>query len=355
MYSESENKSVGDKAKESYRDNMPESLGGRPPTVTEQGKEKLESAKQTATDETRSAKHEMGGDKSLTKQAKETYRDNMPESLGGRPQTLTEEGKEKFDATKERIQNETRSGKTLTEQGKEGYRENMPESLGGRPPTVTEQGKEKLGTAKQRIEDETRSAKHEMGGDKSLTEQAKETYRDLGGRPPTITEKGKEKLDSVKQRTDELRSGEHVGDEALGQKSLLQKGKEMYRGNMPQVLGGRPSTVSEEFKDLDSTQPEVDNPSRVKESLSGQMEDLSIENRQQDSSLKGKSLPEQAKTIYRENMPELLGGRPATLAEKGQQRVQDEARSAKEVGHEVAEKGKAKVDNASEKIESELR
>jgi hypothetical protein len=327
------------------------STGYENKSVGEQGKEKFDSAKQTAKDETRSAKHEMGGDKSLTEQAKETYRDNMPESLGGRPPTVAEQGKEKFDTAKQRVEDETRSAKhemggdkSLSEQAKETYRDNMPESLGGRPPTVTEQGKEKFDSAKQRTEDELRSGKQRVedetrtvGGGKSLLDKGKEAYKDnmpetLGGRPPTLTEQGKQST-----------------DEALGHKSLLQKGKEMFRDNMPQFLGGRPPTASEELKDtVDSRQPEVDNASRSKESLSGQMEDLSIDNRPQDGSIKGKSLTEQAKTIYRENMPEALGGRPATLAEKGQQRVHDEARSAGEVGHEVAFQGKAKLDNASE-------
>eukprot|EP00456_Euglypha_rotunda_P011295 TRINITY_DN1293_c0_g3_i2.p1 TRINITY_DN1293_c0_g3~~TRINITY_DN1293_c0_g3_i2.p1 ORF type:complete len:189 (+),score=13.24 TRINITY_DN1293_c0_g3_i2:85-651(+) len=184
----------------------------------------------------------------------------------------------------------------------------MPEALGGRPPTVAEQGKEKLDSGKQRVEDEARTAKE---GGKTLLDMGKELYRDtmpeaLGGRPPTLTEYGKMST-----------------DEALGHKSLLQKGKEVVRDTMPQALGGRPPTASEEIKDT------VDNV-RSKETLSEKMEDLSIDNRSQDDSLKARSLAQQAKAIYKENMPEALGGRPATLAEKGQQRIQDEARSVKE-------------------------
>eukprot|EP00456_Euglypha_rotunda_P053558 TRINITY_DN4323_c0_g1_i1.p1 TRINITY_DN4323_c0_g1~~TRINITY_DN4323_c0_g1_i1.p1 ORF type:complete len:378 (-),score=87.42 TRINITY_DN4323_c0_g1_i1:30-1085(-) len=326
---------------------MPESLGGRPPTVAEKGKEKLYSAKQSIDDETRSAKREIGAEKTLGDKAKETYRDAMPESLGGRPPTVAEKGKEKLDSAKQRIDDEARSAKyetgidrSLGDKAKETYRETMPESLGGRSPTVAEKGKEKLDSAKQRVEDEARSAKYELGaeqtmGDKAkeMGEKAKETYRDtmpesLGGRPQTIAEKGKEtldsaryegerKLDSAKERTDdEIRSAEEGG------KSLLERGKELYKVNMPEALGGRPAafaqqeqdktllqkgkeiiqstistipgflggrpttttTTSDEFKDtsamdtthyrdtIDSTQPKDS-------SLTGQMQDLSIHNR----------------------------------------------------------------------------
>jgi hypothetical protein len=398
---------MGDKAKDVYRDNMPESLGGRPPTVAEKGKEKLY-------DETRSAKHEFGAEKSLGDKAKETYRDTMPEAIGGRPPTVAEKGKEKLDSAKQRIEDESRSAKyeagldrSLGDKAKDTYRDTMPEALGGRPPTVAEKGKEKLDSAKQRIEDESRSAKYEAGLDRSLGDKAKEAYREnmpeaLGGRPPTIAEKldsakertddefrsakyeGERKLDSAKERTDdEIRSAEEGGKsllergkeiykenmpEVLGgrpaafaqqeqDKSLLQKGKEIIKNNIPEFLGGRPTTTtSEELKDtsadtthyrdttIDSTQPRDT-------SLTGQMQDLSIDNRPavaEDDSLRGKSLLQQAKAVYRESMPEALGGRPATIAEKGQQRVHDEVRSTKEIGHELADKGKDKVDNVTE-------
>eukprot|EP00456_Euglypha_rotunda_P011293 TRINITY_DN1293_c0_g3_i1.p1 TRINITY_DN1293_c0_g3~~TRINITY_DN1293_c0_g3_i1.p1 ORF type:complete len:276 (+),score=28.43 TRINITY_DN1293_c0_g3_i1:24-830(+) len=248
-----------------YRDTMPEALGGRPPTVAEQGADKLDSARQRVEDEARSVKHEMG-DKSLTQKGKEMYRDTMPEALGGRPPTVAEQGADKLDSARQRVEDEARSvkhemgDKSLTQKGKEAYRDTMPEALGGRPPTVAEQGKEKLDSGKQRVEDEARTAKE---GGKTLLDMGKELYRDtmpeaLGGRPPTLTEYGKMST-----------------DEALGHKSLLQKGKEVVRDTMPQALGGRPPTASEEIKDT------VDNV-RSKETLSEKMEDLSIDNRSQE-------------------------------------------------------------------------
>jgi hypothetical protein len=328
-------------------------MGGRPPTVAEKGKEKLDSAKQRVEDEARSVKHETEGDKSLT-----------------------EKGKEKLESAKERVKDETRDvregDKSLTQKGKEVYKDNMPESMGGRPPTVAEKGKEKLDSAKQRVEDETRSAKKEG---KETLDSAKQRVEDetrsakkegqekldsakqrAEDETRSIKEEGQEKMDSAKQRVeDETRSAEHE------RKTLLAHGKEWLRDTLPQGLGGRPPTAIEQEQTAGKSLLQ-----RGKEFVFGgqhtsdedhvtqQVEDMSIDNRpegerpQDDVNLKGKSLAEQAKAIYRENMPESLGGRSPTLAEQGKQRISDETRSAKEVGQDLGEKAQAKAETETE-------
>jgi hypothetical protein len=311
-----------------YRDNMPESLGGRPPTVAESAKEKID-------DETRSAKQEFGTDKSLVDKGKEMYRDNMPEALGGRPPTIAEKGKYLFEEGKQRVSDEARVAK--------------------------EKLSDETQTAKERLSDEARVAKEKFdasttttpetrapGTEKSIIEQGKEVYREnmpevLGGRPPTMAERAKERVH------DEARSVDReVGG---GGKGLLAKGKELYRETMPEVLGGRPPTVGEEFKAMVDTSKQRTQHTDVDRSLDGQMEDLSIDNRPGpvEDSIKDKPITQQLKAIYKENMPEALGGRPATISEKAQQRVGDEMRSAKEIGGEYAEKAKAKLDNSTER------
>eukprot|EP00456_Euglypha_rotunda_P087954 TRINITY_DN897_c0_g1_i13.p1 TRINITY_DN897_c0_g1~~TRINITY_DN897_c0_g1_i13.p1 ORF type:complete len:218 (-),score=24.92 TRINITY_DN897_c0_g1_i13:137-790(-) len=215
----------------------------------------------------------------------------MPEALGGRPPTLAEQGKEKLEHVKQRVDDETRIAK------------------------------EKIDDTKQRVQDETRSAQTEVAGQPSLIEQGKELYKEvmpevLGGRPLTLEEQ--------QQHTVE------------GAKSLPAQVKELYKDTMPQFLGGRPPTIAEEFKEM------IDNSKQRTHSLDGQMKDLSIDNRHEDT-VQDKPLTDQLKTMYKENMPEALGGRPETMTEKVKQRMDDEVRSAKEIGQKLGKEDGQKL------------
>jgi hypothetical protein len=188
-------------------------ISGEQPSLLEKGKEKLIVA---------------------TEKAKETYKETMPEALGGRPATLEESAQP-----------------TLAERAKVTYRQTMPEALGGGYPVQP-------GIIKD-SEHEFRSSLDEWRANQpSLIERAKQTAKEtlpeaLGGRPPaegekTLGVKAQEKLEQVKETV------------KTSAPSILGRVKHTLMETLPEMIGVKPATTEgtlEQTQGITGTMPDT--------------------------------------------------------------------------------------------------
>jgi len=127
--------SVTDRAKDTYKDTMPEALGGRP-SMTEHVKDKVEEVKDKVKDKVEGI--EGITQPSLLVRAKDAYKDTMPEALGGRP-TVGDKVGDKVEEIRDEATHSTQPSTqpSILERVKHTITETIPEMLGVKPSITT--------------------------------------------------------------------------------------------------------------------------------------------------------------------------------------------------------------------------
>lgn len=180
--------------------------------------------------------------------------------------------------------------------------------------------KGKLEAGVEKAKEKLEERKEENLKQKPVLEQAKIRYREtmpevLGGRPSSVPEvlgMVKKYEDYADHQKEEAKNFEQLPPE---EQSGLAKLKHNYKETMPVVLGGRPTPLHEVVEG--AVKNKVDN---VKKDTQEEVDNMK-------ESYENGNLGEHLKELYKDKMPESLGGRtpaPPTFGEKVKAEVQKE-------------------------------
>jgi len=234
--------------------------------------------------------------------SKETMHQVMEAAAGhiGQLKAKASEGNEMEDTTS--VEKSKSQVKEAAEADKDKVKE-TPEK--DKVKETTEQMKEGAGSVVNKIQEKLEERKAAHLAEKPLLEQAKIKYREtmpeiLGGRPASISEVIKFGMNYeaiADKQKEEAKKFEELPPE---EQSFLGKLKHDYREKAPVVLGGRPTPIQDKVEEV--VKNKVDS---IKNDAQEEVDNLK-------ESYEQGNLGEHLKERVKDHLPESLGGRPPT-------------------------------------------